>query len=108
MAWRPKNTTMIKDRDTRDALQTLETEFENLEAQIKEKDEEIEELQTEVSDLKGQVEEYEARITELEEALAESYLTSEVDDAVHGKDVELSPGCGSDVPDSTGDKAADS
>jgi predicted nucleic acid-binding Zn-ribbon protein len=71
---------MIKDRDVRDALRTLEDEFENAEAVIKEKDDEIEELAKEVQSLKDQVEEYESRISELEEALAEAYLTSEVND----------------------------
>lgn len=89
----------IKDRDVRDALQTLETEIENYETVIKDLESNVEELETEVSDLKGQVEEYESRITELEEALAEAYLTSEVDDEIQGEDVELSPGCGSDVSD---------
>lgn len=49
-------------------------------AVIKERDDEIEELNKEVKSLKDQVEEYESRISELEEALAEAYLTSEVDD----------------------------
>jgi predicted nucleic acid-binding Zn-ribbon protein len=70
----------IRDRDVRYALRTLEDEFENAEAVIKEKDDEIEELAKEVQSLKDQVEEYESRISELEEALAEAYLTSEVND----------------------------
>jgi len=89
----------IKDRDIRDALETLDTEIENLESQVKEKDEEIEELTTEVSDLKEQVEQYESRITELEEALAEAYLTSEANDEVPREDADISAGCGSDVSD---------
>lgn len=67
----------IKDRDVRDALETLDTEFENLEAVIKDKDNEIDDLTKENTGLKEQVEEYENRIKELEEALAEAYLTSE-------------------------------
>lgn len=71
----------IKDRDIRDALETLDTEIENLEAQIKDKDEELADLENEVEDLKSQVEVYQERIKELEEALAESYLTGEIKDA---------------------------
>lgn len=97
----------IKDRDIRDALETLDTEIENLEEQIKEKDEHLSELETKVEDLEQQVEVYQERIKELEEALAESYLTSETDDGVQREDVELSPGCGTDVSDSTSNKATD-
>jgi predicted nucleic acid-binding Zn-ribbon protein len=69
----------IKDRDVRNALETLDTEFENLEAVIKDKDSEIDELEETISALQQQVCEYENRIKELEEALAEAYLTSEDD-----------------------------
>lgn len=71
---------MIKDRDVRNALQTLEDEFQNAEETIKEKDEEIADLQQTIEGLQTQVEKYESRISELEEALAEAYLTSEADD----------------------------
>jgi predicted nucleic acid-binding Zn-ribbon protein len=70
----------IRDRDTRDALQTLETEFENLEATVQEKERDINELEQKISGLESQVEEYEVRIKELEDALAEAHLTSEADD----------------------------
>lgn len=71
---------MIKDRDVRNALQTLEDEFENAEAEIEERDKEISSLEQKIEDLQVQVEQYESRISELEEALAEAYLTSEADD----------------------------
>lgn len=91
---------MIKDRDTRDALQTLETEFENLEAVIQDKDNDIDQLTKENTSLKEQVEIYENRITELEEALAEAYLTSEANDEVQREDAELPAGCRTNVSDS--------
>ena len=78
---------MIKDRQIREMLEKttnnlsdLESEIINLEGMLEERDDEIEELNKEVKSLKDQVEEYESRISELEEALAEAYLTSEVDD----------------------------
>ena len=89
----------IRDRDVRNALETLETEVENFEAQIKEKDEEILELTQKVDGLESQVEEYESRITELEEALAEAYLTSEKNDGTQRENDKLSTGCGTNVPD---------
>lgn len=97
----------IKDRDIRDALETLDTEIENLEAQIKEKDEEIAKLENKVEELETQREFQDERIKELEEALAEAYLTSETDDGVQREDVELPPGCGTNVLDSTDNKATD-
>lgn len=95
----------IRDRDVRDALETLETEIENFEATIKSKDEEIEELTEEVSGLKSQVEEYEERIKELEDALAEAYLTSEQEQEHPGKVDQLQSGPGTDVSNPADDKA---
>lgn len=94
----------IKDRDVRDALSTLETEFENMEASLTYKEEELQEAYQLIDNLKEQVEAYETRITELEEALAEAYLTSEPDsNGIQREDVELPPGSGSYVPDPAGD-----
>lgn len=91
----------IKDRDIRDALDSIETEVINLETVIKEKSDEIEELEQKVSGLENQVEEYECRIKELEDALAEAHLTSEADDgrAVPEEQLEFQCGRSADVSD---------
>lgn len=71
---------MIKDRDIRDALETLDTEIENLEAQNKELEGALAEMESKVEDLEQQAIIDQERIKELEEALAEAYLTSETDE----------------------------
>ncbi len=98
----------IKDRDVRDALETLDTEFENLEAVIKDKDNEIDELTKENTGLKEQVEEYENRIKELEEALAEAYLTSEANNEIEGKLDSILSGQGINVSNSTDNETTNS
>lgn len=70
----------IKDRDIRNALETLDTEIENLEAQNKEYEDALAEMETKVEQLEQDAIVYQERIKELEEALAEAYLTSEPED----------------------------
>lgn len=91
----------IKDRDVRDALVTLEDEFENLEAQIKEKDEDILKLEERIEELEAGVNGLNDRIKDLEEALAEAYLTSESENEVQREDVKLPAGCRTNVSNST-------
>lgn len=76
---------LIKDPDIRNALETLVTEFENLEQTIKEKDEEIADNEVEYAKLEARIEELEAgvhglveKVKELELALSEAYLTDEI------------------------------
>lgn len=71
---------MIRDRDARDALSTLEVEFENLEATIKDNEKLITELEEKIASLDSDILSYQNKITELEEALAEAYLTQKTDD----------------------------
>ncbi len=98
----------IKDRDVRDALETLSSEFEHLEETLKEKDEECQELEDKNERLQARIDELEAKVEELEEALAEAYLTDEADDGTtEESDVQLQRGRESDVSDTTDDKATD-
>lgn len=93
---------VIKDRDAKNAIETLQDEFENLEECLKDKDSELLDLQEENDGLKAQVEILMKQIEELEEALAEAYLTSETNNEVSREDAIVSPGCGLNVSDSTG------
>lgn len=100
----------IKDRDTRDALETLNNEFENLEESNREKDEQITDLEVENGRLISRVEELELQVKDLEEALAEAYLTEEADDDGSGTeeaDDQLQCGRSADVSDPADDKATD-
>lgn len=94
----------IKDRDARDALETLNNEFENLEESIREKDEEITILETKNEELGSRVEELELQVKDLEEALAEAYLTEEVDGRTEETDDKLQCGRSIDVSDTADDK----
>lgn len=99
---------MIKDRDVRDALSTLESEFENLEETVKDQEKDLENLQEIADQRQSRIEELEAQVKELEEALAEAYLTDEADD---GRDTEESDDrvqCGRelDVLDTADDEAS--
>lgn len=94
----------INDRDVRNAIETLIQEFENKEDEVKDLENSEEQLAKQVEELENRVAELEDKVKELEEALAEAYLTSEVNDeesSVSGEDVELPPGCGPNVSDST-------
>jgi predicted nucleic acid-binding Zn-ribbon protein len=97
----------IKDPDVKRAISTLIDEFENKEAEVEDLEKSEQELSERVEELENRVAQLEDQVAELEEALAEAYLTSEVDDGIQGKDVELSPGCGTDVPDPASDEAVD-
>jgi len=67
----------IQDVDVRNALQTLEDEIENYEANIEELEQSLDKANKKIVDLEDEVESLEAKVKELEEALAEAYLTSE-------------------------------
>lgn len=82
---------LIKDPDTRNAIETLVTEFENKEEQVTAFEEEVSDLEdrlakkeNELEEQEQKIEELEEKIEKLEEALAEAYLTdiSEKDDEV--------------------------
>lgn len=95
----------IKDRDVRDALGTLETEFENLESIIKDNEELIADLEKKNEKLQVEIDNLQDNILELEEALAEAYLTQQAGDAIQREDVILSPGQRVDVLNSTDDQS---
>lgn len=69
----------IRDPDVRSALETLAQEFEYKEDRVRELDSEIDTLNDKINDLEAENAALENKITELEEALAEAYLTSEVE-----------------------------
>lgn len=69
----------IKDPDARRAVETIIDEFEMLEDSVQRKDTEISDLEEKNEELSGRVEELELKVKELEEALAEAYLTEDVD-----------------------------
>ncbi len=65
----------IEDKDVREAIETIATEFEGLEDMNIQLNDEIEALQGEVSRLEDELETSKEYIKELEEALAHATLT---------------------------------
>lgn len=67
----------IRDKDVRDAIDTLTVEFENKEDEVRELEEVLSRKEEIIEELQLENENLENRVQELEEALAEAYLTSQ-------------------------------
>jgi predicted nucleic acid-binding Zn-ribbon protein len=77
MVLKQKNTTMIRDRDVRNAIETLMEEFEHKEDEVRSLESAESDLNEKIETLELKIESLEDKIKELEEALAEAYLTGE-------------------------------
>lgn len=66
----------IQDRDVRNAIDILSTEFQNMESTVAYNEDLIKELTAKNEEMEREIESLQQQITELEEALAEAYLVT--------------------------------